>query len=737
MKRLLLLLFLFLSITCSGFAQTQQGIVKTRGRVVNGKVVSGTKLVGVTITLSVGNPQVSQAQGAFSFNIPAGKSFSLVSAKKNGYTLADPEYTRRTFMYSASNPFYVILEDEAQLQADIKVATDKVRKTLKRELRKREDELDELREANAITQAKYDSLRAEFAVYRQSSEALVNELAERFAAIDYDQLDDFNRQVQQYIEDGELLKADSLINTRGSLEERYARVKEQESVNTQREEEIRAEQESLSKSQKLTQREKKDLMSDLYAKHAIYLQAYQQDSALYCLKMRADLDTTNVDAVGEYAYLCHNQYKFSDSEKYYHICLRAYTLSKDFSNLATIQNNLGNLYLSLHDYENSEKYSKLALENRELLFKQNPDAYREGLAITQYNLGLLYGKLFDNKNSQMYFELALENQELLCKHDPEVYRAGLASTQSNLAILYSALHDYENSEKYFLLAFENKELLFKQNPEAYRAIYASAQNNLGSLYYDLQDYDNSEKFYKLALENYNLLFKQNPDAYRAELAGGYNNLGNLYSELQNYENSEKYYNLALSNYELLVKQYPEAYREDLAQTYWNVMFLYYDMNNLDEFDRFLALALESFTLLEMSRPSEYINDIIELQIMTAYRMLMKRELEEAMALAQKTYAMDDSNEGLAEFYNSLAYAYTDTNISDFENAQVAVDRAISMFPDNARYYDSKGEILLMQGLRDEALEMWNKVQELDFNFLDNYPDGTNLSNGLKKLGLIE
>lgn len=43
----------------------------------------------------------------------------------------------------------------------------------------------------------------------------------------------------------------------------------------------------------------------------------------------------------------------------------------------------------------------------------------------------------------------------------------------------------------------------------------------------------------------------------------------------------------------------------------------------------------------------------------------------------------------------------------------------------------------MQGRNDEALEMWQKVLELKPNFLDDYPDGTNLSNGLKKLGLIE
>lgn len=105
MKRYLLLAFLFLSVITS-FAQTQQGIVKTRGRMVNGQLKKGQLLSGATITLNIGNPLVSGQNGAFSFIVPTGKNYSLVTAKKQGYTLADPEYTRRSFRYSASNPFW-------------------------------------------------------------------------------------------------------------------------------------------------------------------------------------------------------------------------------------------------------------------------------------------------------------------------------------------------------------------------------------------------------------------------------------------------------------------------------------------------------------------------------------------------------------------------------------------------------------------------------------------------------
>lgn len=136
----------------SVFAQTQQGIVKTRGRMVNDLLVAGSRLNGATITLNFGNPLVSGNNGAFSFNVPSGKSYSLVAAKKQGYTLADPEYTRRSSSYSASNPFYVVLEDEAQRQADINAATRKVRRTLTSQLEKREEEIETLKTQNKLTE---------------------------------------------------------------------------------------------------------------------------------------------------------------------------------------------------------------------------------------------------------------------------------------------------------------------------------------------------------------------------------------------------------------------------------------------------------------------------------------------------------------------------------------------------------------------------------------------------------
>lgn len=698
-------------------AQIQQGIVKTRGRVVDGHVVAGTRLPGATITMSLGNPQVSLAQGQFSFYVSDGKSFSLVSAVKQGYTLADPEITQRRFTYSATSPFYVVLEDEGLRLADIKAATDKVRRTLKRELRRREDELDELRERNAITQIKYDSLRAEFANYRRTSEALVNEMAERYASIDYDQLDEFNQKVHHFIEEGELFKADSLINTRGSIETRFARVKELESTNALREREIHRQQKMLEKSLRYTSRQKEDLASDLYAKHTISLQAFQQDSALYFLKMRADLDTTNLDAVYDYAYYAQNQNEFVESERYYKICLRAYLLDHDQYHTASIQNNLGNLYNFWNKFEDSVHYLQSALENRKRLFEQYPDMLREGeLAATLNNLGLLYNSVQNYNDCEKYYLLALEHYDRLFEQDSERYRRGLSILLNNLGILYSSLGDMASSEKYFLMSLAHKEELTRLKPEVYRPEYAVTLDNLGVFYHFNDNYDKCKTYHLLALENEREMFAENPDAYRKELAATLNNLGSLYTELEDYENSELSLKEALMHNEYLFRQNNEAFRPVLARTLNNLGDLYSCKGDYVNSEKFLMQALEHREKLFMINPGAYRKSLAITQLDLG-----------SMFVAAKDYTK-------ADYY--IALAYDNFSLLYQKNPRAYLYYLEEVNNAYALLYNSRGEDFLSKGLYDDAKKMWKNVLEHIPDFLKEHPEGTNLSNGLMKLGLL-
>lgn len=686
MKKTLLCIIMFAVMSATAVGQTQQGYVKTRGKLAaDGKnVVPGVRLSNALVTIENRSPVKSGTNGAFSFALPAGTNhYRLQRVELMGYTLADPDAVRQMHTYSKDLPFIVVLEDMKQREADLEAARKSVRNVMKREIRKKQDELDSLRDAHAITQAKYDSLVRDFWEYRQSSEKLVNEMAERYVSTDYDQLDDFNRQVQAYIESGQLTKADSMIRSKGSLEERFNRVKQYEATNAQRETEIQQQQEALDKSRQYTQKEKDDLANDLYRQCLIFLQQpLMQDSALYCLKMRADLDTSNLNAVWDYSYLSQEQKHFTEAEKYYLIHLRGCCKHDNQNELVETQNNLGALYCDLHDYAQSERFLLQVLGHYEKLYAVSPDAYRADLARTQNGLGVLYFNLHDYVQSEYFFRQALGHREKLYDSNPDAFRADLASTYNNLGNLYYDLHDYTSSESYYILA----ETLFSSNLDANFPNFASIYNNLGNLYYELHDFASSALYFRLALESYEKLFAVNPDAYRDNLATTQCNIGNLYRDMCDYANSEKFLKMSLENLEILCTNNPNAYLADLASVQNSLGNLYRDINDYFNCERYYKLALKNYEILFVDNPEIYRKDIAITQNNLGglysrlndysnselfYKLAMEN-LEKLYSIHPDAYCAD-----LASIYNNMGNLYSD--IRDYTQCEKYYKLALGNF----------------------------------------------------------
>ena len=141
MKELLITASLFLLTVASAQAQTQQGIVKTRGRMVNGKLQPGQGLSGATIQVKNRSAMVSGAKGKFSFPVRS-NTYVLESVKKLGYELVDLEMCRN-HQYS-SDPLYLVMETPEQQRSDLLAAERKIRRSLQQQLQQREDEIEAL-----------------------------------------------------------------------------------------------------------------------------------------------------------------------------------------------------------------------------------------------------------------------------------------------------------------------------------------------------------------------------------------------------------------------------------------------------------------------------------------------------------------------------------------------------------------------------------------------------------------
>ena len=206
--------FLSAMLACiTATAQTQQGQVKTIGRPRK----PGVTLSNVVIQAKgMVNPVLSDTSGGFSISIPDksdGDPLVFVRVKKKGYELKDKELIGRQFVCSSRVPIIIQMVDCKQLEADRKRIEDNAYRVAEENYQKKLAKLEKQKHENEISTEKYQnelqSLQEKYEQYL----SLVNDMADRYARTDYDQLDSIDIQINLCIENGELDKADSLIHT--------------------------------------------------------------------------------------------------------------------------------------------------------------------------------------------------------------------------------------------------------------------------------------------------------------------------------------------------------------------------------------------------------------------------------------------------------------------------------------------------------------------------------------------
>ena len=286
MKKILLLV-LGVIITTICFAQTQHGYVKTKGRMVNGQLVPGEGLKGAVVAVKGRTPVlVNKESGEFSFSM-RDEQFSFDSVRKNGYQLVDPDACARTYKLSG-NPIYFVMETPEQQLQDKLNAERKIRRNLQKQLQEREDEIEDLKAQNKITDDEYRKSLQKLYQDQENNEQLISDMAKRYSELDYDQLDEFYRQVSYFIENGELTKADSLLNTRGNVVQQIEEEKQKGQA-------IHEQKRKIKKAEAVHAANIDELAKRCYSYYENFAAQHLNDTAAYFLELRASLDTTNID----------------------------------------------------------------------------------------------------------------------------------------------------------------------------------------------------------------------------------------------------------------------------------------------------------------------------------------------------------------------------------------------------------------------------------------------------------
>lgn len=357
MKEIIFVLLLYVLLIVPVFGQTQQGVVKTKGRIVNGQLLPGKGLPGATVTIQGGNSyNVQNNNGSFSFPIPS-KTFIVKGVQKKGYQLVDADVTKKSYQYS-SNPLCLVMETPEQHSDDILYAERKLRLKLEQQLHERENEIETLKAQNKITQEEYRVALQQLYKQQDNNTNLISQLASRYASIDYDQINEEDRIINDCILNGQFAKADSILKSKGSFGKRFEKL-QREGIG------IEQTKIELGQAQVVHKRDIEDFGRDCYAMFELCNMRYEADSAAYYIQLRAKADTMNVEWQYDVAFFLSST--LADYEKAMMYCDKALNLSiskygEKSIEAATCYMLKSDLYQEQAQYENSFNCLNRALE---------------------------------------------------------------------------------------------------------------------------------------------------------------------------------------------------------------------------------------------------------------------------------------------------------------------------------------------------------------------------------------
>ena len=530
MKRLLLLSFLFV-ISSVTYAQTQQGRVKTRGRLnSNGTVTPGKGISGATVTLGNGSTQVSGNNGTFSFAASKGM-YSLKNVQKQNYQLCDRDLLGRSKKYS-TDILEIAMQTSDEALEDRLESEEKIRATLTAQLNKQKAELRNLKEQQQISQQEYNEKLSALYDAQGTNEKFISEMAERYSTMDFDQMDEFQRKVAFYIQNGELARADSLLNTKGSMEERSEEIDRARKANAEEKADIAHRQENLDKSEKQVEMLVEDFGADCYSHSEICFGEHKNDSAAYWLELRANKDSLNIDWQLEAGlFLANILSDYNNAMEYFQIALTS-SLSffgEENTHVATSYANIGSIYFSQGDYGRALEYQTKALEIQKKIFG---DEHLD-VAVSYTNIGSIYSSQGDYSRALEYQTKALEIlKKIFGEEHPR-----LAVSYNNIGSIYFFQGDYARALEYNTKALEiQKMILGEENPHV-----ALIYNDIAVIYNSLGGYNHALEYHTKALDIRKKIFGDESP----HVATSYDNIGNTYFSQGDYVRALEYHTKAL------------------------------------------------------------------------------------------------------------------------------------------------------------------------------------------------
>lgn len=587
MRRYIYSIAVILVSLCAS-AQSQHGYVKTKGRLAkNGTVIAGKRISGAAVQVKGRTAVLSKDNGEFSFPIPS-QNFHLQNVSKQGYVLTDPDVLTRMYEYSGNDMIIVMETPEEQAQEQIDAGI-RIRTTLTNQLLAKEQELIRLKEEKKISDKKYLELRQELMASQQGNENLINEMVEEYSKIDYDQLDEFSRKVSECILNGKLVKADSLLKSKGSIEDRINRLYQHQDANRKEQEELNKRLVNLEISEYHATKEKEDIAQDCYFFYTKCRMLQQNDSAGYYLEKRASLDTLNFDYVWRCGTYYLNLRKYDKARHYLEILARNKSLAPVDMGMALNDLSICYTYLGLDSLGRATIYESLAI--REELAKSEPEKYTVSVALASSNYAAQHAlyQRGDTGTAYKYFKVGMELYEQLICHT-HFFAVNLANVEENYAQLLMRDSLYTDAEKHMLHSYSIRSEYAERYPEYYNGYKDISLAEIGKLIGQVD----CDSF--IATRECKMIIISAAQNNKEQLGYTANVLANIYFQKGDYDNCRKYLNESTGHVEELFETNREKFLPDLNYTYLENAYFY--LNYLNDREKARSLADKLLLILK-------------------------------------------------------------------------------------------------------------------------------------------
>ncbi|MCR5395661.1 MAG: hypothetical protein K6E86_09725 [Bacteroidales bacterium] len=494
-------------------AQTQQDIVITE---YNGKEQK-TPLSGVSVTVLNAVASVSDAQGKASLRfrtLHAGDKVTVRRIVKSGYEVFNTQALEQ-WSISPQRPFQIILCQSERFRAlrdqYSRVASDSYARQYKAE----QARLANLRKKTKMLEETYQQKLTELEnQYQQQLEDLEN-YVDQFARIDLSELNNKQQELIRLVQEGKIEKAIAQYES-ADYQAQYQRQCEEIAR-------IDKAQAQLATVEARKRSEREDILKTINRQIATYRLAGGRenfDKVTRLLKSVADADTTQLEAVFNYANHALAQHLNADCERYYGIYLRGCAGRPDLQ--ASAWSLLGQGYMLQHEFAQAELAYSKALAIREELARQEPERFTAALIEIQHILSTYYIWVNKVDEANTLLQSAVAPLQKMYAEEPDFYRGKLAEVYANLSQT-----QYQTGDS--LLAFQT----IQQAMDLSQQIYAASQesyylnlvySNLEWMYYIAQNWTKLAETTQLRLNLTEELYKKNPQEHINDLQSAYNNL---------------------------------------------------------------------------------------------------------------------------------------------------------------------------------------------------------------------